>query len=240
MIGINSNICYLFKSRSAQTMAYDVSTPLVHIWRAQEENVGHVALETDKYYTSHWPEKFKTTSQISIHRVLVALGIRSVDGGWLQVLQPTVKANLVLNPRLDIEWEGEMPTNSYPLSHYVSNEDLNVQIESYLRANSINPELVTKARIEESRIAVDYAKIGLLRTEYTFRSEVIKSKESYEWYDKPQSCLSYCFNIVEMARPGPSVCNPGKELFNAVAFTVPWFEENVVRNIWMQNNIFTV
>ena len=94
--------------------------PKVLIWKPEEENeVGHVALKTDKYYVSIWPARY-----LKVKRLFRWVDAVTFMGG--------VKGSLVLNINVDREREGDRDSSvEYDISEAVTNEDLNPIIEEF-------------------------------------------------------------------------------------------------------------
>ena len=165
---------------------------LVYLWPAAEipdedgvliPYVGHVAFKTDEYYVSFWPRQKKT--------------LYSVNG---------VPAGVVIHYDLDYKQEGDRHATMYDISHYASNASVNQQLENFFRYNNIDPADLTIEKAEEIvEDCVDAALKSLSITKYSFKPDLISDSSNADWYNQPQSCISFCFNILQMASTTPIV-----------------------------------
>jgi hypothetical protein len=159
----------------------------VFIWPNEEGAYGHVGLQTDKYYVSFWPN-------VNKHE------IRDMAS-----LQDGVLAALIFHKQLDDNAEkNPNPRSHHISSRYVSCSDVNHQIEKFLRFNDVCPENYTLEEIEkqvENTGDHQCAKAELSNTKYLFTPKLVDYKKwgSSDWYNEPQSCVSFCYNIVESA-----------------------------------------
>ncbi len=241
-----------------------------------ENPAGHVAIATNEYYVSLWPARCLEKDGKKI-RVISDAADFVLEGR---------KGCLVFNQDLDKENEGD-DKNKYCDPDYeheideakVSNEDLNAVIEEFLRYNGIDPEDVTLAKGEEkyreykqleASLPPEEAKLikddqkpvkSLAETKYSIMAELVSRKrddDSAPFYKSQQSCVSFAFNLVQMAwlklRPDPIPIVNYEEAKNAteipiiyfgttasvsslltvkklekLPYKVPWFEKEVVR-----------
>jgi len=174
---------------------------------------GHVAFQTDKYYVSFWPLDNKSKNSSSLNGVL---------------------AELVINYKKDLALEGGLIPNKYDISHYASNTAVNRQIETFLRHNQIDPDTVAQAtedEAQETKLTEEF--VYLPKTMYSFKTELILDhSERNKWFDKPQSCVSFCFNMIEMVSVKPMYHLDALSPFGT-DFRVSWFEERIVKQCWM-------
>ena len=231
--------------------------PKVLIWKPEEENeVGHVALKTDKYYVSIWPARY-----LKVKRLFRWVDAVTFMGG--------VKGSLVLNINVDREREGDRDSSvEYDISEAVTNEDLNPIIEEFLLYNEINLENVTLERGEELFLKrQEYEKLSpkqaekvkepeqpetsLLKTKYSISAELLsgKKKEAEPFYHKQQSCVSLIFNLIQLAwlkhhpdRPIPIEVPDIIEVFipshnyTERFYRVTWFDSVVQQNFMSISN----
>lgn len=254
--------------------------PKIVIWIPRnKKEVGHVAIATNAYYVSFWPA-----------RCLIKDGkhIGSISDAAVFVLD-VHKGRLVFNQDFEKideddpnkEYEDDCDLIEYQIdAAKVSNEDLNAEIEKFLRYNGIDPEDVTLARGEEKyrefkqlaaslpqeeakRIEDDRKPVkSLTKTKYSIVTELVsssKDNDSASFYNSQQSCVSFAFNLVQMAwlkshpdRPIPVVNykeakNPKEismsyyastvgasslltgKIPKEFAYKVSWFEKEVVQ-----------
>jgi hypothetical protein len=207
-----------------------MESPRILIWRPEEENdAGHVALKTDKYYISFWPTKCLKDGAI----------VKYVDG--MEFLLG-VGGSVVLNQKIDRENEGDCdPDVEYNISEAVSNEDINSTFEEILQYNGINPKYFTIQHLELTGVSMQ---CSLAKTQYSFSAQLVSGKEEPEslpFYHKQQSCVSLVFNLIQVAwlkhhpdRPIP-IAVPGElkvlvsEGSKEFVYRVPWFEEEIVK-----------
>ena len=113
---------------------------------------------------------------------------------------------------------------------------MNNQIRGFLRHNQIRPNAVTLGNAD-AFIKNDASKcrIQLSKTPYCLLAETNTGPDvaiDY-WYDEPQSCLSFCYNIVESARSG-SAGSVDTESYKAIFLNVGNFEEEItVKRKWV-------
>ncbi|XP_046454119.1 uncharacterized protein LOC124201910 [Daphnia pulex] len=249
--------------------------PKIVIWMPRKENeAGHVGIATNEYYVSFWPANClekdgKLTSKTIFDGIEFAIEVH--------------KGCLVFHQDLDKEYEGDVdnkprdPDCEHEIdAAKVSNEDLNAEIEEFLRYNEIDPEDVTLAKgeekyqkykqlsalltPEEAERIEDLPVKSLAKTKYSIVTELVSSKDddSASFYNSHQSCVSFAFNLIQMAwlklhpdQPIPIVnyeeAKNAKEIpmsyFATVcanslltgkipkkfAYKVPWFEKEVVQ-----------
>ena len=225
--------------------------PKVFIWRPEnEDDVGHVALKTDKYYISFWPARYLNDGKPLSRWMDIVRFMNGVEG------------SLVLNINVDREREGDCDPVEYDIDVAVTNEDLNPIIEEFLLHNEINPENVTLKRGEElflkrqeyenlspeeaeNVIEPQQPETSLLKTQYSFSAELFSGKEVAEpFYHKQQSCVSLIFNLLQVAwlkhhpdRPIPIADPEIVEGFPSnnqgeVFYKVTWFD-SVVQQYFM-------
>jgi hypothetical protein len=225
--------------------------PKVFIWRPEnEDDVGHVALKTDKYYVSIWPARYLNDGKPLSRWMDIVRFMNGVEG------------SLVLNINVDREREGDCDPVEYDIDVAVTNEDLNPIIEEFLLYNEINPEDVTLKRGEElflkrqeyenlspeeaeNVIEPQQPETSLLKTQYSFSAELFSGKEVAEpFYHKQQSCVSLIFNLLQVAwlkhhpdRPIPIADPEIVEGFPSnnqgeVFYKVTWFD-SVVQQYFM-------
>ena len=96
----------------------DEKYPIIYIWHADDENVGHAALSTKKYYISFWPAD-----------------------RWSSHFEP-VTASLHLDLNYDIQCEGKQPDESYTV-FCATNEQVDEAYEYFLESNGIDQTMVT-------------------------------------------------------------------------------------------------
>jgi hypothetical protein len=206
-----------------------MESPRILIWRPEEENdAGHVALKTDKYYISFWPTKCLKDGAI----------VKYVDG--IEFLLG-VRGSVVLNQKIDRENEGDCDPNvEYNISESVSNEDINSTFEEFLHYNGMKPKYTTLDHVQ--RTGLLQCSVG--KTQYSFSAQLVTGKEEVEslpFYHKQQSCVSLVFNLIQVAwlkhhpdSPIP-IAVPGEvkvlvsEGSKEFVYRVPWFEEEIVK-----------
>lgn len=239
--------------------------PTIFIWLPKaDDEVGHVALKTDRYYVSIWPETGLTDGK---HIAKYLHLVEMITG---------VNACLVYHKNIDRECESDCDPVEYDISVAVTNEDLDPVIEEFLNYNEWKPEQMT---IERSEVLykkgqeyneifkltklktpdiiqsnglekVDLAQLlsfSLPKTEYSFSAELVSDKEDEPFYHKQQSCVSLTFNLIQTAwlRRHPdqpiTFSNPPElisdtSLKNSKFFyKVPWFEQVVQENLLTRN-----
>ncbi|XP_046454122.1 uncharacterized protein LOC124201913 [Daphnia pulex] len=184
------------------------------IWMPHDEkHPGHVAIATNEYYVSFWPAKcFEPPEQKT--------EIRKISKGFDFVME-VHKGCLVFHQDLDKEDEGDCdPDYVHEIdAAKVSNEDLNVEIEAFLRYNEIDPEDVTLAKGEEKyreykelvvslppkeAEQIEDSKLprkSLSKTKYSISAELVSSSKdnSAPFYNSNQSCVSLAFNLIQLA-----------------------------------------
>nr|CAH0113618.1 unnamed protein product [Daphnia galeata] len=186
--------------------------PTVYIWYPDDKDhpYGHTALLTDKYYISFWPD-----GDIS-------------EMGKLQAAFHGVPGSLHFHCELDRYCEGNrLPTGSYEIDN-ATDEAINKIHEEFLEYNGINPADVT---LEEGEKHIDdiknkgWPQKSVAKTLYSYNAHfegqssaldlivpgnalnnqpknLLLPKRSTFYYHK-QSCVSFCFNIIEDADPNP-------------------------------------
>ncbi|EFX75732.1 hypothetical protein DAPPUDRAFT_107682 [Daphnia pulex] len=186
--------------------------PKIVIWMPHnEDHPGHVAIATNEYYVSLWPARCLIKDEKQTRRIL-----KGIEFGM-----EVHKGCLVFHQDLDKEDEESDPNYEHEIdAAKVSNEDLNAEIEAFLRYNEIDPEDVTLARGDEKyreyrqllaslppeeakRIKDDQKPVkSLAKTKYSIMTELVSSKkddDSAPFYKSQQSCVSLAFNLVQMA-----------------------------------------
>ena len=118
-----------------------------------------------------------------------------------------VPADIVIHYDLDYKQEGDRHATIYDISHYASNASVNQQLENFFRYNNIDPADLTIEKAEEIVVedCVDAALKSLSITKYSFKPDLISDSSNADWYNQPQSCISFCFNILQMASTTPIV-----------------------------------
>lgn len=204
---------------------------VVLIWLPTKDNkFGHAALQTDKYHMSFWPD-----------------GDVKSDLGVFDALGGGVNASLVFHQDLDYSLEGKRDPNQHRIANVTDNE-VNRVYERLLAYNDIDPASVTLNKAEEIIQQRDRPEISLSKTQYTYLARFIKSKNEHKnflealsqgyngpFYHHPQSCVSFCFNLVEMADPHPEVCWFPINTFipSGIDYHVDWFETEIVTKYWL-------
>jgi hypothetical protein len=161
------------------------------ILREIDNKAGHVTLTTNKYHISFWPARFFKDGQNSYTD-----GVDFVRG---------VEGCLVLNRKIDCQYEGDSDPIEYSIDATISNEDINSVYEEFLNYNGINPQDVTLAKGEELyQMGNDELSKKLFhRTKYSFSAELVSGKESSHsrraFYHQQQSCVSFVFNLIQTA-----------------------------------------
>ena len=161
------------------------------ILREIDNKAGHVTLTTNKYHISFWPARFFKDGQNSYTD-----GVDFVRG---------VEGCLVLNRKIDCQYEGDSDPIEYSIDATNSNEDINSVYEEFLNYNGINPQDVTLAKGEELyQMGNDELSKKLFhRTKYSFSAELVSGKESSHsrraFYHQQQSCVSFVFNLIQTA-----------------------------------------
>ena len=114
---------------------------------------------------------------------------------------------------------------------------MNNQIRGFLRHNQVRPNAVTVGNAD-AFIKNDAPKcrIQLSKTPYCLLAEANTGPDvaiDY-WYDEPQSCLSFCYNIVESARSDSGRVSGYRKLRKAIFLNVGNFEEEItVKRKWV-------
>lgn len=209
---------------------YCISMVRIFVWPPHDGMVGHVALQTNQHHVSLWPNLGESDEK--------ALRFNAMH--WDLSRHWDVRACLVIHPDRDYSEEGCLP-QIYDISDYVSDAQVNLQIESYLRYNGIDPALVTLQAAREILLnqGVEYCHIRVERTPYSFLSKPMTGQgDKMFWYDQSQSCVSFVINIIEMARPVPIVCYLEVNLFSfGNDYSVPWFEEKILKPFWLKKPV---
>ncbi|EFX66525.1 hypothetical protein DAPPUDRAFT_116317 [Daphnia pulex] len=231
--------------------------PKIVIWMPHDENrAGHVAIATNKYYVSFWPANCLEKRGNNHHNIKnhISNHIGTMYDG-VEFAIEVHKGCLVFHQDLDKENEGD-DKNKYRDPNYeheidaakVSNEDLNAEIEEFLRYNEINPEDVTLARgkekyreymqlaaslpQEEAKLIKDDQKPvkSLAKTKYSIMAELMSSKkddDSASFYKRQQSCVSFAFNLIQTAwlkhHPNPIPIVNYEEAKNAKEIPIIYF-----------------
>jgi hypothetical protein len=222
--------------------------PTVFIFEPNSSHkFGHAALRTDKYHISFWPD-----------------GDVKEDLGVVKTAVVGVDASLNFHLELDRYYEGKRrPTGEYEIVN-VTDEAINGIHEEFLRYNKIDPADVTLEAAEEVIDNGGRPEMSVSRTPYTFIAAVEKTTmfdavrpSNSPFYHLKQSCVSFCFNLINKADPNPQLHFPVSEMVspslfgglsvrpenligmlvtspprNSGIFTVPWFEKYVVEH-WM-------
>ena len=222
--------------------------PTVLIWSPDEENkYGHAALQTSKYHMSFWPDG--SIGKIFKTRDRNYTALEALDG---------IPACIVFHQDYDYILEGRRPaTNQYNIVN-ATDEDINSVYEEFLHYNGINPKTVTLERaeelIEQSQDPTN-CEVSLAKTKYSYVADLVRDKRkkksawqtflhgaNYPFYHEKQSCVSFCFNIIEMADPNPAVCYTSPrhhdeaytgDTSRAYDHRVPWFENDIVKKYWL-------
>lgn len=194
----------------------------IYVWPPNENYIGHAALKTDKFYISFWPQDGKGIP-------IKGDGLVPCDVVETVEAVKAVKAMLIIHDSFDFESEGRRSPNTHDISNYVSNEVVDNQIRGFLRHNGIlDPD--NKATFENAKRFIEEnesknCKISLSKTRYSLLA-VGSDGEIGCWYDKPQTCVSFCYNVVESARSDSGLAVIGL----STLFGVPIFEEIVKKN----------
>ena len=204
------------------------------IWPPDADHkYGHASLNTSKYHMSFWPNG-------CIKRDLSALDAGIGEG---------VEAALIFHQDLDYKYEGKREPRQYLLVN-VTEDSVHSIYEEFLLYNNINPASVTMTEAEKLIRQRKYPEIVLSKTKYAYIVELVvdkrRTKSGWEtfwhgsnrpFYHEAQSCVSFCFNIVEMADPNPQVCYVEPRHYNgperSADHRVPWFENDIIKKYWI-------
>ncbi|XP_046656890.1 uncharacterized protein LOC124349971 [Daphnia pulicaria] len=211
--------------------------PIVYIWSPKIGNpYGHAALQTDKYHISFWPD-----------------GDVKKELGTLTTALVGVNASLVFHHELDLFYEDKCrPTGVYEIVN-VTDEAINGIHEKFLHYNGIKPADVT-LKVAEEHIDIKKPEISVGKTPYTFVADIVGqtsvlnvisstsstsgSLHSEPFYYRKQSCVSFCFNLIQMADPKPQgIPSQLTDIVTSQAldnFTVPWFQSYIQR-YWVKD-----
>lgn len=169
-------------------MEYNLGKPLVRVWLPDENNeYGHVSLQTNKYYMSFWPQGQKNGKKGNIEKFCGA------------------PACIIFHPDFDCHEEGErFPNHKLPVP-IAQCSDMDRLYERFLAYNGIdkeevnlengceirnrNPEELENTRIEKN----------LGETRYTFVPK-LQYKNEEPFYSKGQSCVSFVYHMIEWSK----------------------------------------
>ncbi|XP_046638234.1 uncharacterized protein LOC124316369 [Daphnia pulicaria] len=213
--------------------------PTVYIWRPQGKTnpFGHVALKTDKFYISFWTSTGFSDDKIEQLKEVFDF----VDG---------VRGAIVFNQNVDRKNENDFDPIEYidPIP-FLRDEDINSIYEEFLRYNEINPEDVTLERGEQLfKKYQEYEELkkslpreeakkmkqpevpekSLPKTNYSFSVEFVSRKDESEvpFYHQKQSCVSFVFNLIQMAW-----------LENCSDYAIPIFYSDVAGQSFFGRNV---
>jgi hypothetical protein len=213
--------------------------PIVYIWSPDEENkYGHASLQTDKYHISFWPNG-------SVKR----------DFGVWETAFDGVEAALFFHQELDRYYEGNRKATAMYQIVNATDEAINRVHEEFLHYNGIEPEEVTLEAAEKITEKKEEPMKTVSKTKYSFVADLVRDKrktkskwetflhgENIPFYHEKQSCVSFCFNTIEMADPNPRVCFVDARPHNSAEMgydnreadhRVPWFEKEIVKKYWL-------
>jgi hypothetical protein len=227
--------------------------PTVFIWSPDSNHrYGHAALQTNKYHISFWPD-----GDVKNELGVVSTALVGVEGC------------LIFHPELDRFYEGNrLPTATHHIVN-ATDEAINGIHEEFLRFNRIVPEDVT---LEAAEVLLDeyiQPERSVPITRYTFIAAVERQTffdaihrnggARVPFYHRKQSCVSFCFNIINAADPNPQVHIPISQMMPSPSLTglgrsvdliqmflspprqpsgifkVPWFENYVVEH-WVADS----
>jgi hypothetical protein len=208
--------------------------PTVYIWYPDKNNpYGHASLQTDKYHISFWPD-----------------GDVKQDYNVAMAAIPGIPGALVFHHELDRSLEeNQLPTAMYELYNSTDGA-INRIHEEFLRYNGIDPEDVTLEAAEELVNEREKPRKSVRKTRYTFVADIRGQLTPFDvlpvppvitgdalspfkppWYYCKQSCVSFCYHMIENADPKPQ--GIGGKLVDFVTlqsfdnFTVPWLESHI-------------
>ncbi|EFX79489.1 hypothetical protein DAPPUDRAFT_304419 [Daphnia pulex] len=212
--------------------------PTVYIWYPDKNNpYGHASLQTDKYHISFWPD-----GDVKQDYDLAMAAILGIPGA------------LVFDQELDRSLEeNQLPTAMYELYNSTDGA-INRIHEEFLRYNGIDPEDVTLEAAEELVNEREKPKKSVRKTRYTFVADIRGQLTPFDymfpvsifthlimvgsplppWYHCKQSCVSFCYHMIENADPKPQGIE-GKlvdfvTLQSFDNFTVPWLESHIKKH----------
>lgn len=166
-------------------------------------------MKTDKFYVSFWSD-----------------GDVKKELGVVSTALLGVKGCLVFHHELDRSYEGDRsPTATHHIVN-VTDEAINGIYEEFLRFNDIDPEDVT---LEMAEVLLDEgldAERAVPITRYTFLAATERESKTLfddmrQWndsgvcvpfYQRKQSCVSFCFNLINAASLNPRVRNPRSQM----------------------------
>jgi len=205
-----------------------------------------VQYDEDYNVTGGCPEL--NVSNSNARDILLVLGLCDIDGELYGEI--SAKDLSVLVRRTIIRLNNTSNT---------TNESINRIHEEFLRYNGIDPEDVTMEVAEKLVNERKEPKMSVSITRYTFLADIRGQVSVFDvlpvitqdagnplgaiapsflkppWYHCKQSCVSFCYHMIENADPDPQSIET--KLFDFVTlqsfdnFTVPWFE-NFIKKHW--------
>jgi hypothetical protein len=240
------------------------------IWLPEGKNtLGHAALQTDKYYISLWPLRGKHF-RCSESSITGCLHIHE-HSDWVEegssgnLRGPTSRYEIanVTNEAINHVYEELLCYNK------INPKEVTLEaaerksfglrrIELPETRYSLIGCVIVDKRIEKRYsdllyfcqrcLASGWGNIDICRQCIRKATTYKLTRVNCPFYHKPQSCVSMCFNLIEMADPSPLVClvearNNTKKFLSSLSvddiclqITVPNFEKNVVQKYWIEGS----
>ncbi len=198
--------------------------------------------QTDKYHMSFWPA-----------------GDIKEELGAVNAALSGVPASLVFHQNLDFKLEGNRVPEQYEIK-VATNAQINEVYEQVLAYNRVDQDKVTLIRGQRHCDRGDRPELDLPKdkTLYTYIPQLVRDKESERkakedpsmmenlfsgvhkpWYCFSQSCVSFVFNLVEMAdHVNDGVCFRSQRHWDdpsdtSADFRVPMLADSIVKKYWM-------
>lgn len=249
--------------------------PTVLIWTPEDANTfGHAALRTDKYHISLWPFRGKElrfsessiTGRLHFHEQLDWIS----EGSRENPVKPTVQNEIVnvTNDAINRVYEEFLRYNKIDPKE-VTLEAANrkpfqlCHRQLPLTRYSLVGDVIVDKKIEKVYsdllffikrcLTPGWGNIDFCRGCIGQVTANQSTHVTCPFYHKAQSCVSICFNLIEMADPRPLVClvearnNTKKTLWSrfwqvfflggggiCLEITVPNFEKHVVQKYWIE------
>ena len=232
--------------------------PIVLIWLPYGKNTfGHAALLTDEYYISFWPSKGKRIAEISKTSAVGRLHFHvkedfEAEGNRVPTLHEIVN---VTNQQINDEYvqflvyNGINPTEvSLAAAENLTGQwRMDLARTSYSFVGNVIVEKGKKRKFSDLLFCFERCLTPGWGNN-TFCLDCKKQSVPVEclFYHKPQSCVSFCFNLIEMADPKPLVClieaRKNHSLWPVLdsllgmclEISVPNFEEHIVKKYWLK------
>ena len=239
-----------------------LSCPTVLIWSPDRKNTfGHVALLTNLFYISLWPFDRKNFAQISKLSVVGCLHFDEKEDIKKEGYRQPNRYEIVnvTNEQINCQYVKFLECNG------INPEEVSLAAAEK-KTDECRREL-TRTRysfvgnvIVEKRKERSYSDLlfcikrcltpGWGNNTFCFDCKNRSERVECLFYHKPQSCVSFCFNLIEMADPKPLVCLvEARKKTRTISFagllysflgmcleiSVPNFEKHVVKKYWLKD-----